>query len=236
VRADDFRASSLIRHSTFGVRHSTRFRIMNHRHAHRLLRASDPRMAELIGRSRRYEIEPAVSIRPFDALAESIVYQQLHGKAAAAIWNRVRALYPKRKRLDPAKVLATPYETLRACGLSRAKIAAIKDLASKTMDGTVPSGRALLKMSDDQIITSLTQVRGIGRWTVEMLLLFDLGRPDVWPVDDYGVRKGFAKTFSRRKLPTPKQLLKFGEKWRPHRSVAAWYFWRALDQPEKLQS
>ena len=204
-------------------------------HAHRHLSASDPRMAALIARSRRYKIEPAVSVRPFDALAESIVYQQLHGKAAAAIWNRVRALYPKRK-LDPAKVLATPNETLRACGLSRAKIAAIKDLAAKAMDGTVPSGSVLLKMSDDEIVASLTQVRGIGRWTVEMLLLFDLGRPDVWPVDDYGVRKGFAKTFSRRKLPTPKQLLKFGEKWRPHRSVAAWYFWRALDQPEKLQS
>jgi DNA-3-methyladenine glycosylase II len=144
-------------------------------------------------------------------------------------------LYPKRKRLDPAKVLATPNKRLRAAGLSRAKIAAIKDLAAKTMDGTVPSGRVLLKMSDDEIIASLTQVRGIGRWTVEMLLLFDLARPDVWPVDDYGVRKGFAKTFGKRKLPTPKQLLKFGEKWRPHRSVAAWYFWRALDQPEKLQ-
>ena len=193
-------------------------------------------MAALIARSRRYEIEPAVSIRPFDALAESIVYQQLHGKAAAAIWSRVRALYPKRKRLDPAKVLATRDKTLRACGLSRAKIAAIKDLAAKTMDGTVPSSRALLKMSDDEIIASLTKVRGIGRWTVEMLLLFDLGRPDIWPIADYGVRKGFAKTFSRRKLPTPKQLLKFGEKWRPHRSVAAWYFWRALDKSEKLQS
>ena len=202
---------------------------MDHDHAHQLLSASNVRMAALIARSRRYEIEPAVSIRPFDALAESIVYQQLHGKAAAAIWNRVRALYPKKKRLDPAKVLATPDQTLRASGLSRAKIAAIKDLAAKTMDGTLPSGRALLKMSDDEIIAILTQVRGIGRWTVEMILLFDLGRPDVWPVDDYGVRKGFAKTFSRRKLPTPKQLLKFGEKWRPHRSVAAWYFWRALD-------
>lgn len=207
---------------------------MDHDPAHRHLSASDPRMAALIARSRLYEIEPAVSIRPFDALAESIVYQQLHGKAAAAIWSRVRALYPKRKRLDPAKVLATPNKRLRAAGLSRAKIAAIKDLAAKTMDGTVPSGRVLLKMSDDEIIASLTQVRGIGRWTVEMLLLFDLGRPDVWPVDDYGVRKGFAKTFSRRKLPTPKQLLKFGEKWRPHRSVAAWYFWRALDESEKL--
>jgi DNA-3-methyladenine glycosylase II len=192
-------------------------------------------MVELIARSRRYNITPAVSIRPFDALAESIAYQQLSGKAAATIFGRVRALYPKRKWLDPEQLLATPDETLRAAGLSRAKTAALKDLAAKTIDGTVPSGRALLRMSDDEIMARLTTVRGIGRWTVEMLLLFDLGRPDVWPVDDYGVRKGFAKTFRRRKLPTPKQLMKFGEKWRPYRSVAAWYFWRALDEPEKLQ-
>ncbi len=190
-------------------------------------------MAELIGRSRRYNITPAVLIRPFDALAESIAYQQLSGKAAATIFGRVRALYPKRKWLDPEQLLATPDETLRAAGLSRAKTAALKDLAAKTIDGTVPSGRALIRMTDDEIITRLTTVRGIGRWTVEMLLLFDLGRLDVWPVDDYGVRKGFAKTFGRRKLPTPKQLMKFGEKWRPYRSVAAWYFWRALDAPKK---
>jgi DNA-3-methyladenine glycosylase II len=193
-------------------------------------------MAELIARSRRYNITPAVSIRPFDALAESIAYQQLSGKAAATIFGRVRALYPKRKWLDPEQLLGTPDETLRAAGLSRAKTAALKDLAAKTIDGTVPAGRALIHMSDDEIVTRLTAVRGIGRWTVEMLLLFDLGRPDVWPVDDYGVRKGFAKTFGRRKLPTPKQLMKFGEKWRPYRSVAAWYFWRALDTAEKLQS
>jgi len=193
-------------------------------------------MAELIARSRRYNITPAVSIRPFDALAESIAYQQLSGKAAATIFGRVRALYPKRKWLDPEQLLATPDETLRAAGLSRAKTAALKDLAAKTIDGTVPAGRALIRMTDDEIIARLTAVRGIGRWTVEMLLLFDLGRPDVWPVDDYGVRKGFAKTFGRRKLPTPKQLMKFGEKWRPYRSAAAWYFWRALDTPEKLKS
>jgi DNA-3-methyladenine glycosylase II len=208
---------------------------MNHEHAHQLLRASHPRMAELIARSRRYNITPAVLIRPFDALAESIAYQQLSGKAAATIFGRVRALYPKSKWLDPEKLLATPDETLRAAGLSRAKTAALKDLAAKTIDGTVPTGRALIRMSDDEIITRLTAVRGIGRWTVEMLLLFDLGRPDVWPVDDYGVRKGFAKTFGRRKLPTPKQLMKLGEKWRPYRSVAAWYFWRALDESNKLQ-
>ena len=206
---------------------------MNHQHAHQLLRTSHPRMAELIRPSRRYHITPAVLIRPFDALAESIAYQQLSGKAAATIFGRVRALYPKRKWLDPEQLLATPDETLRAAGLSRAKTAALKDLAAKTLDGTVPSGRALILMTDDEIITRLTTVRGIGRWTVEMLLLFDLGRLDVWPVDDYGVRKGFAKTFGRRKLPTPKQLMKLGEKWRPYRSVAAWYFWRALDAPEK---
>jgi len=120
-------------------------------------------MAELIARSRRYSITPAVSIRPFDALAESIAYQQLSGKAAATIFGRVRALYPKRKWLDPEQLLATPDETLRAAGLSRAKTAALKDLAAKTIDGTVPSGRALIRMTDDEIVTRLTTVRGIGR-------------------------------------------------------------------------
>lgn len=209
---------------------------MNHDHAHRHISATDPRLAALIARSRRYDIAPSLSIRPFDALAESIAYQQLSGKAAATIFGRVRALYPRRKYLDPEKILATPDDSFRAAGLSRNKIAALKDLAAKTIDGTVPSSRAIVRMSDEEIIARLITVRGIGRWTVEMLLLFDLGRPDVWPVDDYGVRKGFAKTFGRRKLPTPKELMKFGEKWRPYRSVAAWYFWRALDAPEKLKS
>jgi 3-methyladenine DNA glycosylase/8-oxoguanine DNA glycosylase len=207
---------------------------MNHDRAHRHLSATDPRLAALIARSRRYDIVPSLPIRPFDALAESIAYQQLNGKAAATIWSRVRALYPRRKYLNPKLVLATPDAQLRGAGLSRNKIAALKDLAAKTIDGTVPSGRALSRMSDDEIIARLITVRGIGRWTVEMLLLFDLGRPDVWPVDDYGVRKGFARTFRRRNLPTPKQLTKFGEQWRPYRSIAAWYFWRALDAPEKL--
>ena len=206
---------------------------MNHEHAHQHVAATDPRIAALIARSLRYNIKPAPLIRPFDALAESIAYQQLSGKAAATIFGRVRALYPRRKYLDPEKILATPDESFRAAGLSRSKIAAVKDLAAKTIDGTVPSARAIARMSDEEIILRLTEVRGIGRWTVEMLLLFDLGRPDVWPVDDYGVRKGFAKIFGRRKLPTPKQLMKFGEKWRPYRSVAAWYFWRALDVPKK---
>ena len=209
---------------------------MNHKHAHQHIAATDPRIGALIARSLRYNIKPAPLIRPFDALAESIAYQQLSGKAAATIFGRVRALFPRGKYLDPEKILATPDESFRAAGLSRSKIAAVKDLAAKTIDGTVPSARAIARMSDEEIILRLTEVRGIGRWTVEMLLLFDLGRPDVWPVADYGVRKGFAKIFGRRKLPTPKQLMKFGEKWRPYRSVAAWYFWRALDVPKKDES
>ena len=200
--------------------------------AHRHLAASDPRMAALIARARRFEPNNGGILRPFEALAESIAYQQLSGKAAATIWGRVRALYPRRKRLDPKLVLATPDETFRAAGLSRSKVAALKDLAAKTLEGIVPTARALAGMTDEEIIERLTQVRGIGRWTVEMLLLFDLGRLDVWPVGDYGVRKGFARTFGKRKLPAPKQLMKFGEKWRPYRSVAAWYFWRALDKEE----
>ena len=170
-------------------------------------------MAELIARSIRYSVTTGKLTRPFDALAESIAYQQLSGKAAATIWRRVRELFPRKKYLDPRLVVETPDEAFRAAGLSRSKVAALKDLAAKTLDGTVPSARQLARMSDEEIIERVVTVRGIGRWTV-----------------DYGVRKGFAKTFGRRKLPTPKQLLKFGEKCRPYRSVAAWYFWRALDQ------
>ena len=202
---------------------------MNHEEAHRRLSASDQRLAALIARSRRYEIEPNPKVRPFDALAESIAYQQLSGKAAATIWKRVRDIFPKRKFLDPNLVLETPDEKFRAAGLSRSKVAALKDLAARTIDGTVPTARAMARMSDDEIIERLIQVRGIGRWTAEMLLLFDLGRPDVWPVHDYGVRKGFAKIFGKRKLPTPKQMAKHGARFMPYRSALAWYCWRALE-------
>jgi 3-methyladenine DNA glycosylase/8-oxoguanine DNA glycosylase len=207
---------------------------VDHETADRYLAATDRRFAELIARSVPYKIMPGKSVRPFDALAESIAYQQLNGKAAATIWGRVRKLFPG-KHLDPKLVVKMSDKKLRGAGLSRSKVAALKDLAAKTLDGTVPSARMLAKMNDEEIVERLVAVRGIGRWTAEMLLLFDLGRPDVWPVDDYGVRKGFAKTFGRRKLPTPKQLQKLGEKWRPYRSVAAWYFWRALDAPEKKE-
>jgi DNA-3-methyladenine glycosylase II len=208
---------------------------MNHEEAHLHLSAGDERLAQLIARSRRYEIEPNTKVRTFDALAESIAYQQLSGKAAATIWKRVRAIFPKRKFLDPKRVLETPDETLRAAGLSRSKVAALKDLAAKTIDGTVPTARAMANMTDDEIVERLIQVRGIGRWTVEMLLLFDLGRPDVWPIHDYGVRKGFAKIFDKRKLPTPKQMVKYGQQFAPYRSALAWYCWRALDVEEKLK-
>lgn len=196
------------------------------------LAATHPRLAELIARAKPFAPRTGVLVRPFDALAESIAYQQLSGKAAATIWGRVRALYPKRKWLDPKLVLATPDEKLRACGLSGSKTAALKDLAAKTIDGTVPSAPALAGMSEDEIVARLTTVRGIGRWTVEMLLLFELGRLDVWPVTDLGVQKGYAKTFGKRKLPKPREFERIGEKWRPYRSIAAWYFWRALDVPE----
>lgn len=202
---------------------------VNHDAAHRHLSAQDKRLAKLISLSRRYDLIPEKRLRPFDALAESIAYQQLSGKAAATIWERVRALFPKRKFLDPKEVLKTPDEKFRAAGLSRSKVASLKDLAAKTIEGVVPSARQLAKMSDEEIIERLIQVRGIGRWTVEMLLLFELARPDVWPIHDYGVRKGFAKIFGKRKLPTPKQMTKLGKKFAPYRSALAWYCWRALD-------
>ncbi len=195
------------------------------------LAARDPKLAALIARVGPCPIGPGTLVRPFDALARSIAYQQLSGKAAATIFGRVQALYPRRKWFSPELILATPDETFRAAGLSRNKTAALKDLAAKTLDGTVPSRAALARMSDEEIVARLTTVRGIGRWTVEMLLLFHLGRPDVWPVDDYGVRKGYALSFRKKKLPTPKELHVIGERWRPFRSTAAWYFWRALDAP-----
>jgi DNA-3-methyladenine glycosylase II len=160
---------------------------------------------------------------------QAVTYQQLNGTAAATILGRVKALYPGRRFPQPQDVLATPDTTLREAGLSRAKVAAIKDLAEKALAGIVPSSRAIRDLTDAEIIERLTVVRGVGPWTVEMLLIFHLGRPDVWPVTDYGVRKGFALTYRRTELPAPKELLAFGEKWRPFRTTAAWYLWRALE-------
>jgi DNA-3-methyladenine glycosylase II len=159
----------------------------------------------------------------------SVAYQQLNGTAAATILGRVRDLYPRKRFPSPDDLLKTPDEKLRATGLSRAKIAAIKDIAGKRLVGIVPGSREIALMSEAEILERLTTIRGVGPWTVEMLLIFTLGRLDVLPVTDYGVRKGFAVTYGWKELPTPKELLEYGERWRPHRSTAAWYLWRALD-------
>jgi len=166
---------------------------------------------------------------PFQALVQSVVYQQLNGRAAATILGRVKALYPKKRFPTPEDIVATPEERLRSAGLSRAKTAALKDIAAKTIAGVVPTSRAIAKMSEAEILERLTPLRGVGPWTVEMLLIFTLGRTDVLPATDYGVRKGFALTYGLKELPTPKELLAHGEKWRPHRTTAAWFLWRALD-------
>ncbi|MGH7272543.1 MAG: DNA-3-methyladenine glycosylase family protein, partial [Polyangiaceae bacterium] len=133
--------------------------------------------------------------------------------------------------LTAERLLGAGDEKLRACGLSAAKLAALRDLAAKTLDGTVPAVEELNLLGDDAIVDRLTQIRGIGRWTVQMLLIFRLGRPDVLPIDDYGVRKGFALAYRKKELPTPKELAAFGERWRPYRTVASWYLWRVLDKP-----
>jgi DNA-3-methyladenine glycosylase II len=189
----------------------------------------DPRLGQLIARAGPFTMRPAPSQSMFAALVESIVYQQLSGKAAATILGRVVALYRPRRFPRPQDILDTPPDRLRAAGLSAAKTLAVRDLAARTLDGTVPSMLRIRRMGDDQIIERLTTVRGVGRWTVEMLLLFRLGRPDVLPVGDLGVRKGFARTFGRRVLSDPLVLSRRAERWRPYRSVASWYLWRALD-------
>jgi DNA-3-methyladenine glycosylase II len=168
----------------------------------------------------------------FETLMESIVYQQLTGKAAATILGRVKQLYGRDDFPHPQDVLATSDEVLRSAGLSGSKIAALKDLASRTVAGSIPSIDDLHQHDDDRIIELLTPVRGIGEWTVHMLLIFRLGRPDVLPINDYGVRKGFARAYGLDDLPKPKELLAHGEKWRPYRSVASWYMWRVLDGPQ----
>ncbi|TFG43836.1 MAG: DNA-3-methyladenine glycosylase 2 family protein [Gemmatimonadales bacterium] len=166
---------------------------------------------------------------PFEEVLESIVYQQLSGKAAATIYGRVRALFPPRRVLSPQALLDTPDEALRGAGLSRAKLAAARDLAAKTLEGVVPTAAALRRMPDDEIIERLTAVRGVGMWTVQMLLIFRLGRPDVLPIHDLGIQKGFQKTYRTRQWPKPERIERAGEKWRPFRSVASWYLWRATD-------
>lgn len=193
-----------------------------------LMRA-DKVMARLIKKVGPCRLKPRRRSSPFQALVRSVTYQQLNGTAAATIFGRVLALYPDSAFPTPEELLATPDETLRGAGLSRAKVAAIKDIAAKTIEGVVPTSRLIARMENAAIIERLTTIRGVGPWTVEMLLIFKLGRMDVLPVTDYGVRKGFALAYGFKELPTAAELLEHGEKWRPYRSIAAWYLWRVLD-------
>lgn len=213
------------------------------------LSAADPKLAKLIAKAGPFTLRLPAQQSPFEALLQSIIYQQLHGKAAATIHARLIASFATVEgpgaHPDPQQILEAPNDQLRAAGLSHNKALALRDLAAKTLDGTVPPLPRIRRMSDEDIIAHLTQVRGIGRWTVEMMLMFRLGRPDVLPTSDYGVRKGFALTFQGLKpetkvtpalLPTAAQMERRAKKWAPWRSVASWYMWRACDLIAKLPS
>jgi O-6-methylguanine DNA methyltransferase len=196
------------------------------------LRDADSRLKRLIDRVGPLRLRLQRTPSLFGALAQAIVYQQLSGKAAATIFARVCALFPNAvEGPTPRQILRASDEKLRGAGLSRNKTLSLKDLAARALAGEIPDLTAVRAMSDEAIIERLTQVRGIGRWTVEMLLIFRLGRPDVLPCDDYGVRKGFALTLGKSELPTVKELMKRGQRWQPYRSAASWYLWRALDPP-----
>ncbi len=194
------------------------------------LSAADPKLAALIIQAGPCAIAIPHHFSIFYSLARSIVYQQLAGAAAAAIMARVEALFPK-GRMTPKNLLNTGDASLRAAGLSKNKMAALRDLAAKCLDGTVPDKRALARMPDEEIIERISQVRGIGRWTVEMLLIFRLGRPNVLPVDDYGVRKGMQRLYKLRELPNKEAMRRRARKWEPWCSVASWYLWRCAELP-----
>ena len=210
---------------------------------------ADPKLRKLMARVGPLTLRRPGTQSPFEALTRAILYQQLHGKAAASIHARLigsfGAICGVGVHPSPEHLLACPNEQLRAAGLSHNKALALRDLAAKTIDGTVPTLARIRRMEDEAIIEHLTQVRGIGRWTVEMLLIFRLGRPDVLPVTDYGVRKGFALTFQGLKpgtkvtpelLPSAEVMEKRAKRWRPWRSVASWYMWRACDLAAKTPS
>jgi 3-methyladenine DNA glycosylase/8-oxoguanine DNA glycosylase len=206
-----------------------------HERAIQHLTANDKTLARIIAKTGPCRLRPDRKRSPFEALVEAVCHQQLTGKAAQTILGRVKALHPHREFPMPEDLIATPDEQLRAAGLSRAKVASVKDISAKTLDGTVPEVKALAKLDDAEIIERLTTIRGVGQWTVEMLLIFKLGRLDVLPVGDYGVRKGFMLAYRKRDLPKPAALLTHGERWRPYRSVAAWYMWRAIDLAKQTE-
>lgn len=193
------------------------------------LRASDPALAGLIDRVGPFalELQPAASL--FEALLRSIVYQQLHAKAAASIHRKVLAELAKHGGTRPEAVVKLPDAALRGAGLSGNKLRAVRDLAAKCLEGTVPSLRVVARLGDDDLVARLTEVRGIGPWTVHMLLIFHLGRPDVMPTGDFAIRLGFQRLYRKRKEPKPAAILKHARHWSPYRSVASWYLWRSLD-------
>jgi len=174
-------------------------------------------------------LRPLRGRSPYESLLSSVAHQQLTGRAAATILSRFRGLYGDGRFPEPAELLATPLDALRGAGFSRAKAVSLHDIAARALDGTIPSRRSLARLPDEAIIERLTVVRGVGRWTVEMFLIFTLARPDVLPVEDYGIRNGFRLAYGGAELPRPRQLADFGQCWAPYRSTAAWYLWRAVD-------
>jgi DNA-3-methyladenine glycosylase II len=193
------------------------------------LRAGDEILAQAMDRVGIFALKPRATKSLFEAMMRSIVYQQLNGNAAQTIHGRVMLVLKPHGGAKPEALAKVSDEALRAAGLSRNKLLAIRDLARKSLDGTVPSLKEAHQLSDEELVERLTQVRGIGPWTVHMLLLFYLGRPDVMPTGDFAIRAAFQKLYKKRKHPTPEALLKHARKWRPYRSVASWYLWRSLD-------
>ncbi len=193
------------------------------------LRAADPAIAGLIERIGPFALELTATASLFEAMLRSIIYQQLHGKAAAAIHGRVLAELAKHGGPTPAALTKASDAALRGAGLSGNKLLAVRDLAHKCTAGTVPSLKTAAKLGDEELVARLTEVRGIGPWTVHMLLIFHLGRPDVMPTGDFATRLGFKKLYRKRKDPTPEAIIKHARRWQPYRSVASWYLWRSLD-------
>jgi DNA-3-methyladenine glycosylase II len=197
--------------------------------------AREPRLAALIGRIGPPRLDVQRRRSPYEALMRAIAHQQLHGRAALAILRRIEALSAEDGFPQPELVLRTSEADLRACGLSAAKIAAMRAIAAATLDGTVPTRRGSIRLSDQELIERLTSIRGVGRWTVEMLLIFTLGRPDVLPVDDFGVRDGYRHLYGLDAQPKPRALAEIGIAWAPYRSTAAWYLWRASDEGKRAR-
>jgi len=194
------------------------------------LSACDEVLAELARSTAPFRAEMDAHQSPYEALLEAIAYQSISGKAAATIFDRVKALSKTGRIPTPQEMLKLRPQSLRKAGLSGAKVRAMKDLANKAVDGVVPSLEESEKLSDEELVKRLVSVRGIGAWTVEMFLIFRLGRPDVLPIHDLGVQKGWSVAYGKKHKPSPKELLAFGERWRPYRTVASWYMWRAFQR------